>query len=191
MRHQTAVASAANTVNNRCVVASLALTSFHKACEVTGREAIAVLRRPPRLRKDENLKLLLHMFGDLEFFKGLGLQAIQLNVCRFLGMEQISARKTLYAQGDQGEKFYIIIAGTVEAYVNGESTGLLTTGDSFGDSALRDRRNRRVATIKVTETTILATLLRGDFNRSESVPSVVLCPIFWHDVAPGPRVLNR
>eukprot|EP01051_Picozoa_sp_SAG22_P006367 SAG22_NODE_414_length_10840_cov_7.404990_1_plen_1401_part_00 len=165
LRKFTATASSLNTRDGRCVLACLQHDAFQAALVVTGREAINVLHRPPRLRKDENLKMLLHMFEDNQFLKELHLAAVRLNVFRFLGVEQLKKNATLYTQGDHGEKYYIIIAGEVELTIDGVSAGTLHAGASFGEKALRNRRYRRVATVTGRETTILATLLRGDFNR--------------------------
>ena len=52
------------------------------------------------------------------FFQELHLTAVRLNVCRFLGVEQLNRNTVLYNQGDHGDKFYILIAGTVELEVD-------------------------------------------------------------------------
>jgi hypothetical protein len=51
-----------------CVVAVLSLESFHAACVVVGAAAMRILRRPPRLRQDHNLQLIMRMFEDCPFF---------------------------------------------------------------------------------------------------------------------------
>ena len=87
----------------------LTLEAFNEACQAVGSAAIRVLRRPPRLRLDQNLQMLLHMFEDCAFFHNLKLQGIRLNVCRFLGVELLDADSVLFEQGAVGDKFYVIM----------------------------------------------------------------------------------
>lgn len=67
-RRYTAVAENA-AVGHGCLCAKLTLKDFHGACVIVGAMAMRVLRRPPRLRVDEHLRMLLRMFQDSSFFK--------------------------------------------------------------------------------------------------------------------------
>lgn len=79
--------------------AALSLEGFTSACQVVGSAAVRVLRRPPRMRKDHHLQMLLHMFEDSALFKqDLRLVGLRMNVCRFLGVELLEAGKTLFEQ---------------------------------------------------------------------------------------------
>eukprot|EP01052_Picozoa_sp_SAG31_P015560 SAG31_NODE_1003_length_10447_cov_3.491593_15_plen_241_part_00 len=78
-RTATATADATGVTGQsegRCMCAVLTLESFTKACQAVGSAAVSVLRRPPRLRSESDLRMLLHMFEDCAFFKNLKLQVL-------------------------------------------------------------------------------------------------------------------
>jgi CRP-like cAMP-binding protein len=159
-------ASSQSAVDGRCLCAVLAVADFHTACVVVGAAAMRVLRRPPRLREDHNLQLVLQMFQHSKFFENLNLPGLKVNVCRFLGVEKVAAGGTVYEQGDLGEKYYIIMMGKVARFVDNKKVGRkLYPGDGFGDAALKSRRTRQAETVRASEPCIIATLFRNDFNR--------------------------
>ena len=79
----------------------------------------------------------------------------------------------LFAQGDPGEDFYVIVEGTAEARVDGDRVGSLDAGDFFGEMALIDGGDR-TATVVATSPMSLLVLSRNDFNTmlSTAMPHV-------------------
>jgi CRP-like cAMP-binding protein len=171
-RKYTATADATGVIGNRCLCASLSLTDFHTACQTVGIAAMQVLRRPPRLRKDADMNMLLHIFQGCQFFQDLSLPAIRLNVCRFLGVMKLEQNEVLYEQGQKGDKFYAIMMGQMTVEVDGKRLGRRHPGEGCGEEELRSRQTKRKATIKASEPCILATLTRNDYNRVMKMASV-------------------
>jgi diguanylate cyclase (GGDEF)-like protein len=82
--------------------------------------------------------------------------------------EHFGAGELIFAEGDSGDLFYIILSGVVEIWKNYKSPerDLLTvysTGQSFGELALIDD-SYRSATIVAREPSVLLTIHREDFN---------------------------
>lgn len=65
---------------------------------VVGAAAMRVLRRPPRLRQEHNVRMLMHMFRDLSFFSSMGLESMRYNTVRFMGVETLEKGEVLYEQ---------------------------------------------------------------------------------------------
>jgi MFS family permease len=65
-------------------------------------------------------------------------------------------------QGDHGEEFFVVLAGSASVVVDGVLVGGLHAGDAFGDVALL-RTTPRTATIVADETLSTLTLTRQDF----------------------------
>jgi CRP-like cAMP-binding protein len=79
----------------------------------------------------------------------------------------------LFAQGDPGEDFYVIVEGKAEARADGDKLGDLDSGDFFGEMALIDG-GERTATVVATSPMSLLVLSRNDFNTmlSTAMPHV-------------------
>jgi CRP-like cAMP-binding protein len=74
----------------------------------------------------------------------------------------------LVTQGEPGERFYLLLAGSVDVVVDGEPVGQLIAGDGFGEIALLHDVPRR-ATVRAREEVRVATLARAAF--AEIVPA--------------------
>ncbi len=82
--------------------------------------------------------------------------------------ETLPADRIVFMKGDRGDKFYIIVRGTVEVQLGCEDDGkqysrLLQDGDYFGEMALLERVPRN-ATIRTLANTVLLSLSRFQFK---------------------------
>jgi MFS family permease len=81
---------------------------------------------------------------------------------RSLEERQVPAGETVISQGERGDEFFVIEAGTAEAIVDGSPLRELGPGDSFGEIALL-RETPRTATVLAKTDLVLQTLGRDDF----------------------------
>jgi CRP-like cAMP-binding protein len=82
----------------------------------------------------------------------------------------VSAGKVLARQGDIGEEFFLIDAGTAEVTRDGQHLANLGPGDFFGEMALLEETDRRNATVTATSAMSLIVMTRPSFralNRSQ------------------------
>jgi CRP-like cAMP-binding protein len=87
--------------------------------------------------------------------------------------EEVADATELFAQGDEGDDFYVIVDGTAEAKVDGDVVAQLDAGSFFGEMALVDG-GERTATVTATSPMSLLVLGRNDFNTmlSTAMPHV-------------------
>ncbi len=76
--------------------------------------------------------------------------------------EQVPAGREVIAQGDPGDRFYILVRGRVVASRDGQPVGVLEDGDYFGEIALL-RRVPRIATVTAEQPSLLLSLAREHF----------------------------
>ena len=70
-----------------------------------------------------------------------------------------AASDTICQQGEIGDKFYVIVGGSVDVSVDGTHVGSRVTGDAFGDQALATQiPSARTATVIAKEHTTVASL---------------------------------
>ncbi|MDX6442303.1 MAG: hypothetical protein QOE43_2032, partial [Gaiellaceae bacterium] len=74
----------------------------------------------------------------------------------------LSTGETVFAQGDRGERFYVIEAGHAEVVVDGGEPKVLGPGDFFGEIALL-RDVPRTATVRAVDGLRLYAIERDDF----------------------------
>lgn len=95
---------------------------------------------------------------------------------RIAGLAQpqdVAAGTELFAEGDPGEDFYVIVDGTAEARVGSDKVGDLDAGSFFGEMALIDG-GERTATVVATSPMSMLVMTRNDFNTmlSSAMPHV-------------------
>jgi MFS family permease len=117
----------------------------------------------PRLRRldtamgglDEEVGLL----RGVEMFAPLPLPIVE-QLARGLEPVSVAAGTTVFAQDDAGDRFYVIVDGTVEVLGDGVPVAALGPGDVFGEIALL-RRVPRTATVRA-RTDLQLQSLTGD-----------------------------
>ncbi len=72
----------------------------------------------------------------------------------------VAAGTRIFAQGDPGDRFYVVASGQVEIDVDGSAVTELLPGGSFGEIALLHEVPRQAGATAMTETELLA--LEGD-----------------------------
>jgi MFS family permease len=104
----------------------------------------------PRLRRLDTAMVGLDqevgLLRKVEMFAPLPLPIVE-QLARGLEPLSVAAGKTVFAQGDEGDRFYIIEAGTAEVHGDGKPVATLGPGEVFGEIALL-RRVPRTATIR-------------------------------------------
>jgi MFS family permease len=76
--------------------------------------------------------------------------------------ERVPAGTTVFAQGDRGDRFYVIADGTASVEIDGTEANRLERGDFFGEIALL-REVPRTATVSAVDELRLYALERDDF----------------------------
>eukprot|EP01043_Picozoa_sp_COSAG02_P032359 COSAG02_NODE_2158_length_9635_cov_32.352139_5_plen_461_part_00 len=130
-------------------------------------DLLAILRTAPEQRDGKQLDELLHTFHHLPFFQTLS-ELQQATCCRSIGMVEHHLDDVVYASGDPGTTFFIVLAGACRMEADsGRAELLLGVGDSFGHTELLDgdRAHRRKTTVTASSGLILATLTRTDYLR--------------------------
>ncbi len=105
--------------------------------------------------RDDELALL----RGVPLLDALPLPALE-TVARQLDHVVVPAGETVFRQGDPGDRFYVVVAGTAEVMGDGRPITNLGPGESFGEIALL-RRVPRTATVRAVEELRLESL-RGD-----------------------------
>jgi MFS family permease len=83
-------------------------------------------------------------------------------LARFSAVVTVPAGRTVFAEGDSGDLFYVIESGSVDVTIGGAHRRTLNAGDSFGEIALL-RDVPRTATIVVTSDLVARTIDRRHF----------------------------
>jgi CRP-like cAMP-binding protein len=83
-------------------------------------------------------------------------------LARMSAIVEFTAGSTVFSEGDEGDRFYIIEHGDVDVTYDGQVLRDLTVGDSFGEIALI-RDIPRTATIVATTDVVLRAIERRHF----------------------------
>ncbi|MNI28524.1 Cyclic nucleotide-gated potassium channel [compost metagenome] len=106
--------------------------------------------------------------GQLPFFHGLE-PAAQQEISRLFVTEKFESGARIVEQGDEGDKFYIIVRGKVDVIVHLRQTGerkkvaVLEDGDHFGEIALL-HNVPRTASIVAQSPCVCLVLSSEDFH---------------------------
>jgi MFS family permease len=88
--------------------------------------------------------------------------AVLERLASLAGELRVAAATDVVRQGDAGDRFYVIAAGTAAVEIDGVETGRLERGDFFGEIALL-RDVPRTATVRAIDELRLYALERDDF----------------------------
>jgi hypothetical protein len=103
----------------------------------------------------------LELLRGLDLFAPLPLPALEQLAAR-LEPRHVAAGETVFAQGDPGDRFYVIESGAVDVLVDGQHVRRQGPGEAFGEIALL-RSVPRTATVVAAEDTELLGLERDVF----------------------------
>mmetsp|Transcript_24789 Transcript_24789/g.43669 ORF Transcript_24789/g.43669 Transcript_24789/m.43669 type:complete len:471 (+) Transcript_24789:89-1501(+) len=157
----------------------------------------AILQVPPLKRSSSLISQLVAFTRDIEFFRKLTQENSSqehVGCCTYMHYEHFWSDELIFSAGDEGNKFYIIMQGSVSVFTQPPKPGaalelvnVLTEGQSFGELALL-RGEARMATIVAKEETHFAVLGKNDFKRiigeiaerriNESVSFLQKLPLF-------------
>ncbi|RKN78953.1 ABC transporter transmembrane domain-containing protein [Paenibacillus ginsengarvi] len=98
----------------------------------------------------------------LPFLQGIDMEALE-SVSSLFASEAYVSGQTIVREGDEGDKLYIIVRGTVAITRGGEKVATLQDGDYFGEIALL-RNIPRTATVTAVEPTTVLSLRRSGFT---------------------------
>lgn len=135
------------------------------------------------MRTEENIDDILGFVKDVKFFSRLSVLQ-QRSLCRTMSLEEFGPREFVFQMGESGDKFYIILSGSVGVQVPSQTapcpTGqhtekcdcpgrpletivFLEKGMGFGELALQSDQPRS-ATIQTSEKTELLVTKRADYE---------------------------
>ena len=110
----------------------------------------------------------------IEFVKQIPLfaeldEAELKELCKYIKLRRFMKHSPIVRQGDKGDNFYTIVSGTAKVTVtekNGSEkvVGTLSTGDSFGETALIEK-GVRTASVVATEPTAVFEITRAGFEK--------------------------
>jgi CRP-like cAMP-binding protein len=133
-----------------------------------------ILKLPPQSRSTDDIQALMTFTADIELFKQLNDESsseAHVKCCRFMHYEYADADAVLFDYANAGDKFYIILDGTVKVQVPStyeegafQEVGVLGRGQSFGELALT-KDMPRAARIVCISGCHFATLHSQDFKR--------------------------
>jgi predicted MFS family arabinose efflux permease len=103
----------------------------------------------------------LQLLGGVPIFAPLGTAALE-QLAGKLAPYTVPMGARVFAQGDTGDRFYVIASGEVEIAADGRDVAHLTPGDCFGEIALL-RDTPRTATARAVTECDLLSLEREDF----------------------------
>lgn len=150
-------------------------TRLHAIREACGLE--------PDLRSEENINDILDFVKDVKFFTRLSVLQ-QRSLCRTMSLEEFGPREYVSQIGEVGDKFYIILTGSVGVQVPSQTAPcpndvhadrcdcpnrpleivvFLEKGIGFGELALQSDQPRS-ATIQTSEKTELLVTKRADYE---------------------------
>jgi cGMP-dependent protein kinase 1 len=121
----------------------------------------AIISSKPK--DDRDISLILSVLKNHYIFNSIDKES-QFSIIKKVKCYELSAKETVFEQGQPGVCFFVVSLGKLEVKVNNERT-ILNPGMSFGELALIDARPR-TATVRTIEPTVLWGLDRETFTKA-------------------------
>jgi CRP-like cAMP-binding protein len=113
------------------------------------------------------MEQLIDILSTVELFSGLNREQLG-RIASISRQETFRTDDTIFRQGSQGDRLYLVAEGQVEIRFNDTRGGdhavlYLGTGQLFGEMALLDRGARSASVIAVQDGTVVYSITSGDF----------------------------
>ncbi|CCI47086.1 unnamed protein product [Albugo candida] len=131
-----------------------------------------ILAIPRDLRDKSSVNTLTSYLQTLRFFRPL-LTSFVRELCDIVDVLRVDSGCTVFAEGDTGDLFYVILNGSVDILVNAKDMRgqvqqnklvNLTEGSHFGELALITGNGIRSATVITRENCVFLTISEKDYN---------------------------
>ncbi len=109
---------------------------------------------------DETLELL-NVLMNIDIFKKFNIAKIR-GFLSIISRENFTANQFIFQKGDQGDKFYIIISGTVDIIDNDKVISTYSDSDYFGEKSILLNK-KRSASIKTRNNVRLLSISKDQF----------------------------
>ena len=111
---------------------------------------------------------IVEFIKQIPLFAELGETELK-ELCKYIKLRHFMKNSSIIRQGDKGENFYTIVSGMAKVVVTGrngteKTVGILSTGDSFGETALIEK-GVRTASIVTTAPTAVFEISREGFEK--------------------------
>ena len=120
-----------------------------------------IVSTPSASPNDAQMELVLEL-RTIPLFKALGAESL-VPVAAIASHVMFDAGDTIFVQGDEGDRLYVVSQGRVEIVKDAQRLALLAPGHSFGEMALIESAPRS-ATARCLDATKLLTIARDDFD---------------------------
>lgn len=151
---------------------SSSATATHQSQAQSHREYVRVLAKKKNARTKSDVEMLSAYLATLKFFRALPKTFVR-ELCTVVDLLKLPPNVTVFREGEVGDLFYIIFAGSVDVVVgskdvrgNAQQTKLinLTDGAHFGELALLKGRGVRSATVVTREACQLLVICERDYS---------------------------
>ncbi|MBO4711689.1 cyclic nucleotide-binding domain-containing protein [bacterium] len=87
-------------------------------------------------------------------------------LCKYIKLRRFMKNSPIIRQGDKGDNFYTIVSGRAKVVVSGNNgsekiVGILSTGDSFGETALIEKGPRTASIVTLTPVAVFEITKEG------------------------------
>ncbi len=141
--------------------------------EETQEDATTTMTAVVPLELAEKVSLL----GDLFFCHHLT-PGERMKVLRYIHEELVPAGTAIVQEGQQGDDFFLVVAGAANVSVNGVLVNQIHAGEHFGEIALVSGQ-RRSATVTTTEETRLFRMSRDGFYDLSQKDQAISVKMLW------------
>jgi CRP-like cAMP-binding protein len=129
----------------------------------TTQRVVAALKTRPLMRTAEQLVAITRVMRATRFFKALDPSDVE-QLARHMRYQLAHPNAVLMQTGDESDKFFLVLRGSLQVLVNGTVVATKGGGDTFGEMALlRQGGEKRSADVIAMASCDLATLHRTEY----------------------------